>query len=105
MKTARAKRAKILFFIVKYANLWGFCRCLRRGCLSSHMYLSRPGRDKRNEKVDNTRKRRGLEGLQDDPVIHLAWYKLELEQLFTIVSMTAVDFDLLIIKYSFVDST
>ena len=25
MKNARAKRAKILFFIVKYANLWGFC--------------------------------------------------------------------------------
>ena len=23
MKNARAKRAKILFFIVKYANLWG----------------------------------------------------------------------------------
>ena len=25
IKNARAKRAKILFFIVKYANLWGFC--------------------------------------------------------------------------------
>ena len=25
MKNARAKRAKILFFVVKYANLWGFC--------------------------------------------------------------------------------
>ena len=24
MKNARVKRAKILFFIVKYANLWGF---------------------------------------------------------------------------------
>ena len=24
MKNARAKRAKILFFIVKHANLWGF---------------------------------------------------------------------------------
>ena len=35
MKTARAKRAKILFSIVKYANLWGFCCRLRRGCLSS----------------------------------------------------------------------
>ena len=36
MKNARAKRAKILFFIVKYANLWGFCcRRRRRGCLSS----------------------------------------------------------------------
>ena len=30
MKNARAKRAKILFSIVKYANLWGFC--CRRGC-------------------------------------------------------------------------
>ena len=29
MKNAGAKRAKILFFIVKYANMWGFC-CIRR---------------------------------------------------------------------------
>ena len=35
MKNARAKRAKIMFFIVKYANLWGFCCLRRRGCLSS----------------------------------------------------------------------
>ena len=35
MKYARAKRAKILFFIVKYANLWGFGCRRRRGCLSS----------------------------------------------------------------------
>jgi len=35
MKYARAKRAKILFFIVKYANLWDFCCRRRRGCLSS----------------------------------------------------------------------
>ena len=35
MKNARAKRAKILFFIVKYANLGGFCCRRRRGCLSS----------------------------------------------------------------------
>ena len=35
MKYARAKRAKILFFIVKYANLSGFCCRRRRGCLSS----------------------------------------------------------------------
>ena len=35
LKTARAKRAKILFFIVKYANLFGFCCRRRRGCLSS----------------------------------------------------------------------
>ena len=32
---APTKRAKILFFIVKYANLWGFCCRCRRGCLSS----------------------------------------------------------------------
>ena len=31
-KNTRAKRAKILFFIVKYANLWGFCCRRRRGC-------------------------------------------------------------------------
>ena len=35
MKIARAKRAKILFFTVKYANLWGFCCRRRRGCLCS----------------------------------------------------------------------
>ena len=35
LKNARAKRAKILFFIVKYANLWVFCCSCRRGCLSS----------------------------------------------------------------------
>ena len=35
MKNARAKRAKILFFNVKYANLWGFCCRRHRGCLSS----------------------------------------------------------------------
>ena len=33
MKNARAKRAKLLFFIVNYANLWGFCCRRRRGCL------------------------------------------------------------------------
>ena len=38
MKYARAKRAKILFSIVKYANLWGFCCRRRRGCLSSLIY-------------------------------------------------------------------
>ena len=37
LKNARAKRAKILFFIVKYANLSGFCCRRRRGCLSSLM--------------------------------------------------------------------
>ena len=35
MKNARAKRAKILFFIVKYANLWVFSCRRRRGYLSS----------------------------------------------------------------------
>ena len=34
MKNARAKRAKLLFFIVKYANLWRSCCRRRRGCLS-----------------------------------------------------------------------
>ena len=35
MRIARAKRAKILFSIVKYANLRGFCCRRRRGCLST----------------------------------------------------------------------
>ena len=34
MKNARATRAKLLF-IVKYANLLGFCCRRRRDCLSS----------------------------------------------------------------------
>ena len=37
MKYARAKRAKILFSIVKYANLWAFCCRRRRGCLSCRL--------------------------------------------------------------------
>ena len=37
MKYARAKRANILFSIVKYADLWDFCCCRRRGCLSSRL--------------------------------------------------------------------
>ena len=41
-KNARAKRAKILFFIVKYANLWGFCCRRRRGCLSSLFFSKWP---------------------------------------------------------------
>ena len=42
MKNARAKRAKILFFTVKYANLWGFrCRRRRRGCLSSLLLIKK----------------------------------------------------------------
>ena len=35
MKNARAKRAKVLFFIVKYAKLWRSCCRRRRVCLSS----------------------------------------------------------------------
>ena len=34
MKNAPAKRAKILFFIVQYANLCAFCCRCRRDCLS-----------------------------------------------------------------------
>ena len=44
MKNARAKRAKLLFFIVKYANLWASCcrrRRRRRGCLSSLFFHTR----------------------------------------------------------------
>ena len=40
MKYARAKRAKILFSIVKYVNLWGFCCRRRRGCLSSLLSIA-----------------------------------------------------------------
>ena len=40
MKNTRAKRAKLLFFIVKYANLWAFCYRRRRGCLSSLLSFS-----------------------------------------------------------------
>ena len=50
IKNARAKRAKILFCVVKYANLWSFCYRRRHGCLSSllpddEIYLEnyRPG--------------------------------------------------------------
>ena len=46
MKYARAKHAKILFSIVKYANLWGFCCRHRRGCLSSLLKI-----DCRNAKL------------------------------------------------------
>ena len=50
MKYARAKRAKILFSIVKYANLWGFCCRCRRGCLSSLLgsLSSNDGKDNEN---------------------------------------------------------
>ena len=42
INNARAKRAKILFFIVKYANLWSFSCARRRGRLSSFI-LTRAG--------------------------------------------------------------
>ena len=48
MKNARAKHAKILFYIVKYANLWGFSCRRRRGCLSSLMFLN-PGTGRSSE--------------------------------------------------------
>ena len=41
MKNARAKRAEILFFIVKYANLWAFCCRRRHGLKSSENVTSR----------------------------------------------------------------
>ena len=50
IKDARAKRAKTLFFIVKYANLWGFCCRRRRGCLSS---LTSPRQQRRKTKFPN----------------------------------------------------
>ena len=40
MKNARAKRAKILLFNIKYANSWAFCCSRRRGCLSSLMWAA-----------------------------------------------------------------
>ena len=51
MKNARAKRAKILFFIVKYANLWGFCCRRRPGCSQMHseVFLSRVDRQRGSE--------------------------------------------------------
>ena len=50
MKNARAKRAKILFFIVKYANLWGFSCRRRRGCLSSQLKQPRRRRPRERHK-------------------------------------------------------
>ena len=51
MKYARAKRPKILFFTVKYANLWDSCCHRRRGCLSSLLQT-------RGRRVQNIRKHR-----------------------------------------------
>ena len=41
VKNARAKRAKLLFCIVKYANLWRSCCRRRRGSLSSLMAVEK----------------------------------------------------------------
>ena len=41
MKNARAKRAELLFFIVKYAHLWRSCGRRRRGCLSSSITITK----------------------------------------------------------------
>ena len=35
LKSLRAKRAKLLFLIIKYANFWHSCRRCCRGCFSS----------------------------------------------------------------------
>ena len=48
MKNARAKCAEILLFIVKYANLWGFCCRRRHVCLSSLLGLTPGQRNKRS---------------------------------------------------------
>ena len=49
MKNARAKRAKILFFVVKHANFWGFCYCRRHGCLIK--LPSNTGRHRMSDRV------------------------------------------------------
>lgn len=41
MKIARALCAKLLFFIIKYANLWLFCHSRRRACLCSLLSWSK----------------------------------------------------------------
>ena len=46
-KNARAKRARILFFIVNYANMWGFCYRCRRDCLISLIRRTRGNGDAR----------------------------------------------------------
>ena len=40
MKNTRAKPVQLMFFIVKYANLWGFCCRCRCGGLSFLVYGS-----------------------------------------------------------------
>ena len=51
MKNARAKRAKILFFIVKYANLWSFCRRRRRGCFKRELKEARRRRQQKPPQI------------------------------------------------------
>ena len=53
MKNARAKRAKILSFIVKYANLWSFCYRRRCGCLSSLVTVQNLGSPGLSERVES----------------------------------------------------
>ena len=53
MKNARAKCAKLLFFIVNYANLWGFCCRRRRGCLSSLVSSKRRRLETQNWKLNS----------------------------------------------------
>ena len=42
MKNARANRENLLFFTVKYANLWRSCCRCRRGCVNSLMLSENP---------------------------------------------------------------
>ena len=48
VKNVRAKRAKLLFYIVKYANLWRSCCRRRRGSLSSLMAVEKRRFDIKN---------------------------------------------------------
>ena len=57
MINVRAKRAKILSFIVKYANLWGFRCRRRRGCLSSLINLFIANNFSRESAVSNYRQK------------------------------------------------
>ena len=66
-KNTRAKRAKILFFIVKYANLRGFCCRRRRGCLSSLLLL-------RRNHVGMTKSRTSWTARQTKRVAMLQWF-------------------------------
>ena len=52
MKNARAKRAKLMYFSVKYANLWSSCWSCHHGCLSS-LFVIRYGTRFPNLKIGN----------------------------------------------------